>query len=293
MQRTLVIMRGLPASGKSAKAVEIMQKDPNTVRLSSDMLGEMLHFGQFSFINERDKQDVELLLAQYFLSKDKNVIIDDCNLNPHALNRWIRVAVELKASITHHDLADKVSLAECLDRDAKRDNPAGAHKISKMALQYLDEGAGEPVIICDIDGTIADCRHRQHFVSGEKKDWDSFFKEMTHDKVIQTTKDKVVKMLNDGSAQLIFVSARPEVWREETEKWLFDMLSGTGYENDFLLLMRENGDRRDDTQVKREIYERYLRNLDIIKVFDDRPKVIRMWKGLDLDVEDCGDGVEF
>lgn len=29
-------------------------------------------------------------------------------------------------------------------------------------------------VIVDIDGTVADLRHRIHFIEGEKKDWDSF-----------------------------------------------------------------------------------------------------------------------
>ena len=30
------------------------------------------------------------------------------------------------------------------------------------------------IILCDIDGTVADNSHRQHFLEG-KKDWDGFF----------------------------------------------------------------------------------------------------------------------
>ena len=37
-------------------------------------------------------------------------------------------------------------------------------------------------IIVDIDGTIADCSHRLHYIKGEKKDWNSFFKAAGKDK---------------------------------------------------------------------------------------------------------------
>lgn len=36
-------------------------------------------------------------------------------------------------------------------------------------------------IIVDIDGTIADCRHRRKFLEGEVKDWQEFFAAMSHD----------------------------------------------------------------------------------------------------------------
>ena len=38
--------------------------------------------------------------------------------------------------------------------------------------------------IFDIDGTLADCSHRLHYISGENKDWDTFYKECVNDKPI-------------------------------------------------------------------------------------------------------------
>lgn len=39
--------------------------------------------------------------------------------------------------------------------------------------------------IIDIDGTLADCRHRLHHVlPGRKRDWDAFFGEMDDDDLI-------------------------------------------------------------------------------------------------------------
>ena len=38
--------------------------------------------------------------------------------------------------------------------------------------------------IFDIDGTLADCSHRLHYISGEHKDWDAFYKECVNDKPI-------------------------------------------------------------------------------------------------------------
>ena len=38
-------------------------------------------------------------------------------------------------------------------------------------------------VICDIDGTIADNSHRQHYLEG-KRDWKSFFEGIENDKPI-------------------------------------------------------------------------------------------------------------
>lgn len=40
-------------------------------------------------------------------------------------------------------------------------------------------------------------------------------------------------------------------------------------------------------------YDKYLTGLEILKVFDDRPSVIRMWRENGLLVEDVGNGEEF
>jgi len=39
-------------------------------------------------------------------------------------------------------------------------------------------------IIFDIDGTLADCTHRLHFIQGETKDWEAFFAAAKYDRAI-------------------------------------------------------------------------------------------------------------
>lgn len=57
--------------------------------------------------------------------------------------------------------------------------------------------------------------------------------------------------------------------------------------------MRDAGDKREDTIVKSEIYDKYLKDLNIINIYDDRPSVIRMWRAKGLNVVDVGQGIEF
>src|SRR4051812_38724625 len=80
----LIIMQGLPASGKSTKAKELLEHG-NTVRLNKDLLRTMLHFDKFTGRNEGLTQDAALFLADNFLEKDINVIIDDTNFNPRTI----------------------------------------------------------------------------------------------------------------------------------------------------------------------------------------------------------------
>ena len=101
----------------------------------------------------------------------------------------------------------------------------------------------------------------------------------------------------DPLAKLIFVSGRMDNCKKETERWLGLYIKG--YENigvkvyrknnftdcdiDFELYMRKENDFRDDTIIKREIYEEHIKGkYHVLGVFDDRPKVLRMWRELGL-----------
>lgn len=286
----MIIMRGLPASGKSTKAKELMTNGGNYVRLNKDLLRTMLHFDKFTHVNERNTWNAEVALAILYLTDGMSIIIDDTNLNPKTVERWKEVAKGLNAKIEYVDM--DTSVEDCIKRDAERQKAVGKHVIEKMALQYRSYLAGHKVVICDLDGTLCDISHRKHFVAvpeGQKKDWKGFFEGIPSDTIRDEVKKEVVSSMVYDNAKIVFVSARPEDYRNITSEWL---LRNLGFE-DYTLIMRESGDSRPDTEVKSDIYEKYLKNLQIIKVFDDRPSVIRMWKEKGLNVQDCGDGKEF
>lgn len=282
----MTIMRGLPASGKSTKAKELLSVG-NTVRINKDILRTMLHFDNFTHRNEGHTRDASRKLADWYLTNGVNVIIDDTNLNGGTVQSWKDLAKIHNAKIEYVDCTD-VDVLTCIIRDGSRDKKVGQHVIEKMALQHLEYLKGEKVIICDLDGTLCDIEHRLHFAHSEPKDWESFFAGISQDRLREDVKNKVSKLSVNENAKVIFVSARPENYRKETEEWL-----GRNYCTPNTLIMREVGDKRPDTEVKSEIYDKYLKNLNIIKVFDDRPSVIRMWREKGLEVEDVGKGIEF
>ena len=282
----IIIMSGLPASGKSTAAQALLNGGGNFVRLNKDLLRTMLHFDKFNHTNEGHTWNAEVSLAVFFLTSNINVVIDDTNLNPKTMQRWKDLAKQLDVKIQYADM--DVGVEECIERDSKREKRVGKHVIEKMALQYKGYLKGERVIICDLDGTMCNIDHRLHFVQGEKKDWDSFFNNMMSDTPREEVKSEVISARLDG-CKIIFVSARPEKYREVTMEWL---RYHVGLE-EYSLIMRENGDSRPDTVVKAEIYDKYLKHLTILKIYDDRPSVIRMWREKGLNVIDVGKGIEF
>lgn len=286
----LIIMRGLPASGKSTRAKEMVAQYKNTVRINKDLLRTMLHFDTYSGINERITQEVEKSIARELLRDGKTIIVDDTNLNPKTRESWKQLAKEEKLDEEEEFIVEDMGtpLLTCLIRDASREKRVGSHVIYKMALQFTEQLVGMKVIICDLDGTLCDIKHRLHHVQEGKKDWQAFFVGIPKDTLRSEVAKQIHKLQEETKAEIILVSARPENYRTITEEWL--QKRSVPY---MTLIMRRAGDKRPDTEVKEEIYEKYLKRLDIVKVFDDRPSVIRMWREKGLDVEDVGDGIEF
>lgn len=282
----MTIMRGLPASGKSTKAQELL-KVGNTVRINKDLLRTMLHFDKFTGHNESHTRDAARKLTDWFLANDVNVIIDDTNLNEGTVQGWKDLARIHNAKIEYVDCLD-VSVEECIKRDSAREKRVGTSVIQKMALQHLGYMKGEKVIICDLDGTLCNIDHRLHFVQKEPKDWKGFFEHMLSDTPRPEIKHEIINAHING-IKIVFVSARPENYRAFTMDWLRDHVGIQEY----ILIMREVHDKREDTEVKSDIYDKYLKNMDILKIYDDRPSVIRMWKEKGLNVIDVGKGVEF
>lgn len=287
----LILMQGLPASGKSTKAAELLKEYGNAVRLNRDLLRTMLHCDVWSGPREKLTRDAVRMLAMRFLTHKTVgvVIVDDTNLRTGTVAMWEQLAGECDASCEIVRMG--TPMEECLRRDALREKPVGRHVIVGMALQHgLYPAPAKGIVLCDIDGTIADCTHRRHFVQKEPKNWQEFFDAMTGDSVRRDILRQVNELYAAGH-HVLFVSGRPETHRHETEGWLH-------WQCDLkqpIVFMRRAGDHRSDVEVKQEMLDTYFHQREwITHVFDDRPSVINgVWRPAGLNVIDCGDGTEF
>lgn len=129
-------------------------------------------------------------------------------------------------------------------------------------------------IICDLDGTLCDCSHRRHFVSGGRKDYDKFNAACVDDPLVIPIAELVMAMYADDY-EIIFCSGRGNEWRHETIEWIEDMRVVPN----FHLYMRPEGDYRSDVVVKREMLRQIEQEgYEVLFVVDDRPDVLRMWR---------------
>lgn len=129
-------------------------------------------------------------------------------------------------------------------------------------------------VVVDLDGTVADCTHRLHFIQGETKDWQSFYEECINDKPIDSMID-MVRALNERMFYIVFLTGRSEVDRGLTEAWLLDNLLHD-YE---ALIMRPEGDYREDSVVKLEMLKKHIKSNDEVAfILEDRSSVVKAFR---------------
>ncbi|MCU1504158.1 MAG: hypothetical protein JWM12_3512 [Ilumatobacteraceae bacterium] len=124
-----------------------------------------------------------------------------------------------------------------------------------------------PLAIVDIDGVVADVRHRLHFLERGRKDWPAFFAAAVDDPA-HPEGLAVVETLRAGH-EIVFLTGRPEHLRAATVGWL----EAHGLDGP-RLVMRHAGDRRPAAQIKLEEIDSLARGGSIGIVVDDDDRVL-------------------
>lgn len=274
----LKMLSGLPGSGKTTLARELVEESGNAGRINRDDLRAMLFNSKWFGPREGIVVEVEKAIARVLLNHGQTPIIDDTNLTVKHHILWLDFCEAWGADLDTTVL--KTDLKECIRRDSQREKPVGEAVINRMALWagMIDFGP-KPIVICDIDGTIADGTHREHHLAGDRKDWKTYYSKLHDDLPIEWVMEKLDDLKEDHT--ILMVSGRPDTYGKETLVWLRRFAVPFDH-----LFMRAGSDRREDSIIKKEILDR-LPKEQIVKVFDDRPRVCRMWESEGLDVEWC------
>lgn len=126
--------------------------------------------------------------------------------------------------------------------------------------------SSRPLAVIDLDGVVADVRHRLRFIDGPRRDWDAFFAGVGADDVLPEGR-AVVHRLAAGH-EIVYLTGRPERTRSETEAWLARHRLPQGR-----LIMRREGDRRPARMVKPALLRSLARGRDVAVVVDDDAEV--------------------
>jgi len=131
-------------------------------------------------------------------------------------------------------------------------------------------------VIFDLDGTLANIDHRRHLVTNGNSNWDKFHQECIHDTVVNPVK-QIFDLLQKHGYQMWIFSGRSRAVEPETMGWLYKY--DIYYHH---LIMRNEGDYMSDVDLKRKWLNIYFPTEDdrsnILCVFDDRQKVVDMWR---------------
>lgn len=302
MSQQVIILHGLPGSGKTTFAKDYINKNKNFKRISRDDFRDMLD--NYSLSNDLEPVISELILnsLSILLKAKYSVIIDNTNLKPKYIREYMKVIKKVDPSIfvRIHSFED-VDYREIIERDAKRSRSVGEDVIKRMLDSLKSNSASDlekilyeiddvehqiyiadfknqtHAIICDIDGTIAHKSDRSPY------DWSKVIEDEP-DLTIGDLLWNMVRVYGEThrhvgeQLEIIYLSGRDSICYDDTKLWLESHGFPPGH-----LFMREHNDQRKDSIVKYELFNNHVRdNYAVLFVLDDRDQVVEMWRDIGL-----------
>ncbi|MEU9028094.1 hypothetical protein [Streptomyces sp. NPDC048383] len=125
-----------------------------------------------------------------------------------------------------------------------------------------ENASHRPLAVFDLDNTLADTAHRQHFLEGRPRNWDGFFGAAPADPPLARGVALAVESATD--CEVVYLTGRPERCRADTVAWLARHGLPEGR-----LWMRGNQDRRPARQTKLEVLKRIARGREVRMLVDD------------------------
>jgi predicted kinase len=318
--RTVMMLMGLPASGKSTFAKELLRKEPKRwKRVNRDDLRALLDGENFIKENEEFVRNAQEVLIKEALRQGFDVVIDNTHLIASTVNKLHKL-IESVGDVKVIHKAFNVSVDECLERNAKREGRArvpdnvilgmakGAglnkgRKLQDKEFYYPPRGSdvstvtNDPAlpkaIICDLDGTLA--------IMGDRSPYDASecdVKDHPNWPVIEC-----VKAMYRQGVHIIFMSGRESKDRDATRRFIDQWVTYTVTSNvsggrppyeapiSYELHMRQTGDQRKDAIIKRELFQANVEGkYHVMFILDDRNQVVHAWRLAGLTVFQVAEG---
>jgi predicted kinase len=282
----VIIMKGLPGSGKSTWALKFVKDNLEYKRINNDDLRRMFQGDNFgSKSQEKFISAMRDDLIRTCLSDGYSVIVDNTNLNPKRVEQIKQLVETFNSTQGLLDIGAKkitieikdfthVPLKECIKNDLKRLHSVGKDVIMQMYNQYLKQKTEllkqdqmlPKAIICDLDGTLALLNGRNPY---DASTCENDLINIPVLEILRKFKDKYM---------IIFCSGREDKYLIQTYNFLKKCDNSFKY-----LLMRKTGDFRKDAIIKKEIFDEHIKDKYYVEfVLDDRNQVVEMWRELGL-----------
>ncbi len=134
MKQKIIILKGLPASGKTTFAKEFCEKNIDYIRVNRDDLRNMC--GKYwvpqreDYITQLERFSVETALEEGY-----NIILDATNFNPK-IKIWVDELC-LAYICESEERVFSTDVEECIRRDSMRENPVSESVIRGMFNRYF------------------------------------------------------------------------------------------------------------------------------------------------------------
>jgi hypothetical protein len=148
-------------------------------------------------------------------------------------------------------------------------------KESKVFTPYVPDTSLPRAVIFDIDGTLAHMNGRSPYDPSKY-----------HEDTVDDLLRDLIWHYDDAGWQIILLSGRDDTYRDTTQQWLWRNGVPT-----FPLYMRPSEDKRSDDIVKSELFDEHVAPFYYVThVFDDRDRVVKMWRAKGVICYQVADG---
>jgi len=274
--REIIILSGLPASGKSTWAKHMVKENPGVYkRINKDDLRKMLDCSKWSKKNEQFILKTRDFLIKAALEDGWKVLVDDTNFSKKHFRRIEQLAKSIDRNIPVTVKTFDCLPTESIKRDANREASVGESVIKRMHQQFVvpsiqkleQDETLDKAIISDIDGTLAIVTDRSPYdtaLCGQDK--------------LNVDVATILTIYKAAGYKILLVTGREDRYRPQTEEWLEK--HNIEYGN---LWMRKTRDRRKDYDVKKEIYYSHINGRYYVQfILDDRDQVVDFWRATGL-----------
>lgn len=143
----VIVLRGIPGSGKTTWAKEFISDKPWFKRICRDDLRQMLDNGEYSANKEKFVRTARGVLMRAALEDGYSVVVDDTNLSRRDISQ-IRnyaevyshvIGVSRIVAVPLRIMDFETPLDVCIERDAQRAHPVGEARIREMHVKHLQE----------------------------------------------------------------------------------------------------------------------------------------------------------
>lgn len=303
---TLILTRGLPASGKTTWAENWIRENPEARRLvcrddirpAVGITGGIGDSGQEALVTQ-----IQLSLLRAHLRNGHDVVVADTNLRRKRAKDLVVFAKTVAPDVNVEVQDFDVPLEELLARDAERiadgRRGVGEKVLRDMAARFprkqwwglegllSDAGTSPsvapyeqddtlpPAVLVDVDGTIAEMVDRSPYD----------YSRVGEDLPVATVID-AVRAAHNAGYRILVLSGRSDSCFDETREWLEK--HGVPFHE---LHMRRHGDHRADWLIKDEILRQRIQKRFCVRFcYDDRNQVVDHYRRLGLTVMQVAPG---